>query len=115
MALDNSLFASQDVEAHDIELGDGSKHKLYFKEATAGAFSDYSAALRSDDVKERAKAPAIIIAACLCEPDGSAAITREKVMELKIDPMNRIFMKCLEVSTKKKESDAEQKNSSGTS
>ena len=115
MGLDKSLFASSEVEAHEIELGDGSKHKLYFKEATAGAYARYVTALTSDDDGIKSGAAAHLVAACLCEPDGSPAITSEQVLNLRIDVSERILRKVFEINNRSKKNSSEAaKNSSGT-
>lgn len=105
--LDSSFFVSGGVQPRDVELSDGKKHRLYFKEYSGAAFAQYALAIRSKDLKVKAVGMAILISACLCEADGSEAITFERACELKPEVMQAIFEKVMEVNGVKKEGEGE--------
>ncbi len=115
--LDDSLFVSATVHEREVELPDGKKHKLHFKELPAVEFNRYVIARNSDDDDKRAIAIAPLIVASLVNPDGSKAITIERALQLKPAPMNAIFAVIMEINgqgDKKKDSKPEVTTTSGT-
>lgn len=115
--LDDSLFASPDVISREVELPDGKKHTLYFKEASAGAFRKYGIAEKSEDAEVRAGSIAHLISASLVDPDGKPAITYERALQLKPAAMMAMYYAILEISGGKSKNDSgpEVKTTSGTS
>lgn len=115
--LDDSFFISATVHEKEVELPDGVKHKLHFKEIAYIDFARFQSGIQSKDEDERAEASAKLIAASLCNPDGSPAITLEKAWTLKPSVGTAIFSAAIEVSspTKKKPSKKEATSTSGTS
>lgn len=116
--LDDSLFVSGKIHERVIELPDGKKHVLHFREVPALEFRRLALAERSADEDVRVNCIARIIAASLCNPDGAPAITVEKAQTLKTVPMNAIFSAVLEVNGQggqKKDLTPEAKTTSGTS
>lgn len=115
--LDASQFISATIHERDVELADGKKQKLHFKEIPYIEFSRYQAGIRSTDEEERAAASIKLIVASLCEPDGEPAITYEQAGKLKPAVAVAIFKAASEVSTptKKKPSKSEVTPTSGTS
>lgn len=104
--LDDSLFISDAVHEKEVELPDGKKHKLYFKELPAVEFRRFQVAQQSEDDEKRAVSIAPLIAASLVNADGTPAITLERALQLKPAPMNAIFTAIMEVNgagDKKKE------------
>ena len=81
--LDKSLFVSTEVVEREVELADGKKHKLFFKELTAADIARYVNALNSSDEEVQVMASPKLIALSLCEADGKAAITVEQALQLK--------------------------------
>ena len=81
--LDKSLFVSTEVVEREVELADGKKHKLFFKELTAADIARYVNALNSTDEEVQVMASPKLIALSLCEADGKAAITVEQATKLK--------------------------------
>lgn len=81
--LDKSLFVSTEVVEREVELADGKKHKLFFKELTAADITRYVNALNSSDEEVRVLANPKLIAQSLCEADGKAAITVDQAINLK--------------------------------
>lgn len=115
--LDDSFFVSATVHEKEVELPDGKKHKLHFKEIAYIDFTRFQSGIQSKDEDERAAASAKLIAASLCNPDGSPAITLERAEALKPAAGTAIFNAAIEVSSpaKKKPSKPEQTPTSGTS
>lgn len=115
--LDQSFFISADLHEKEVELADGSKHKLHFRELPYIDVSRYQAGIQSGDENERAAASAKLIAASLCNPDGSPALTFEQASKLKPAVGTTIFNAAVAVNTptKKKPSSPEQTATSGTS
>ncbi len=107
--MDESLFVSDAVQVHDVTLADGKVYKLHFKEYSGAAFAQYALAIRSDDPQVRSQAPAILIAASVCNPDGSSALSFTKACTLKPAPMNAIFAKVMEVNAVRGPGDPEKK------
>ncbi|WP_454674840.1 hypothetical protein [Achromobacter pestifer] len=107
--MDESLFVSDTVQPGDVTLADGKVHKLHFKEYSGTAFAQYALAIRSDDALVRSQAPAILIAASVCNPDGSPALSFAKACTLKPAPMNAIFAKVMEVNNVRAPGDPEKK------
>ena len=81
--LDKSLFVSTEVVEREVELSDGSKHKLFFKELTAADIARYVNALNSSDEEVQVLANPKLLALCLCEADGKVAMTVEQALKLK--------------------------------
>ena len=96
--LDESLFVSDAVHERPIELPDGKKHVLHFKELPATAFRAYHLAEKSEDAEVRATAVARLIAASLCNPDGSPAMTFERACKLKPAPASAMLQAVLNVN-----------------
>jgi len=101
--LDDALFVSNQVHKKEIELADGTKHTLCFKELSAIEFRKFALAEQSDNDAVKALSIAQIIAASLCDEDGKSALTVEKASMLKPAAMNAIFAAILEVNGQKKD------------
>ena len=89
--LDKSFFVSTEVKEREITLQDGSKHILFFKELPAIEFNRYWNTVNSKDENERLYGIAKLIAAGLCNSDGTSALTVEQAAQLKPDPLNSIM------------------------
>lgn len=96
--LDESLFVSDAVHEREVELPDGSKHVMHFKEVSAVEFRKFQMAEHSDNEDARAGSIAKLIAASLCEPDGKAAMTLKKALTLKPRAANALLNAVLEVN-----------------
>jgi hypothetical protein len=100
--LDKSFFVSTELQEREVELADGSKHVLYFKELPAIEFRRFALAEQSENENVKATSIAKLIAASLCDADGKLAITFEQALNLKASAMNSIFEAMLEVNGQKK-------------
>jgi len=100
--LDKSFFVSTELQEREVELADGSKHVLYFKELPAIEFRRFALAEQSDNENVRATSIAKLISSSLCDADGKLAITFEQALNLKASAMNTIFEAMLEVNGQKK-------------
>lgn len=81
--LDQSFFVSTNVQEQEVELPDGKKHVLFFKELTAADITRYVNALNSKDEEVQVTANSKLISLSLCDADGKAAITVEQASKLK--------------------------------
>lgn len=115
--LNEALFTSATVHEREITLGDGTKHVLNFREVHAAAFRKLQATSKNEDEQELAASK--LIAASLCNPDGTDAITVEQAGQLKQGVRFAIAMAIGEVNGigahVGKVSPPEEKNGSGTS
>ncbi|EJO27534.1 hypothetical protein [Achromobacter marplatensis] len=109
--LDPSLFVSDSVQKKEVELPDGKKHTLYFKEYSGAAFTRYALVARSSDIQERSTAAPILIYSSMCNPDGTPALSFERACMLKPEVMQAIFATVLEVNgVKKPGEESDEKN-----
>jgi hypothetical protein len=115
--LDDSFFVSATVHEKEVELSDGKRHKLHFRELPYIDVLRYQSGAQSDDEDERAASNARLIAAALCNPDGTPAISLEKAALLKPEVGAAIFSAAVAINTptKKKPSKPEVTPTSGTS
>lgn len=81
--LDAAFFVSDELHARDVELPDGTVHRLHFRELTTQQVRGYQLAERSDDEDVQAGAIARLLSSSLCEPDGKPALTYEQALKLK--------------------------------
>jgi hypothetical protein len=97
----DAFFVSDAVHERTVTLADGTEHKLYFKEVPATAYRKFQFAEQSEDEDVRAGSLALLIAASLCEADGSPALTYERACALKAGVSSALIDKVLEVNGKK--------------
>lgn len=95
--LDDALFVSADLHEREVQIG-GKTVKLHFKELPAVEFIRFHGIQAGDDADARAGAAAKLIAASVCNPDGSLAMTYEKALTLKTGALNAIFAVVLEIN-----------------
>ena len=81
--LDKSFFVSTTVQEREVELPDGKKHTLYFKELTAADIARYVNALNSKNEDVQVAANSKLISSSLCDIDGKEAVTVEQAATLK--------------------------------
>ena len=119
MPLDDSLFVSSQVHERDVELADGRKYTLFFKELPAVDFRAYQIAEHSADEAVRVTSMPKMIALSVCEPDGSPAMTLDRAKSLKPEVMIAIFNTILDLNRigarAKNSSPPEEKSGSGSS
>ena len=96
--LSDSLFVSPALHERTVTLSDGSKHVLHFKELPAVAFRAFHLAEQSKDEEVQAGSMAKLIAASLCNPDGSPALTYEKALTLKPGAANAMVAEILSIN-----------------
>lgn len=113
-----AFFVSTEIHKRTVELADGSKHELHFRELPVADYRKFQIAEASDDEDIRAGSMARMIAVSMCEPDGSPSMTYEQALQLKPNVNSRLFNIILElggVGTKGEASPPEAKSGSGTS
>lgn len=98
MPYDDSFFVSAKVHDKEVELADGSKHTVWFKELSAVAFRAFQIAEHSQDLDERISSMPKLIAASVCEPDGTLAMNLERAKTLKPEVMNKLVAAILEIN-----------------
>jgi len=96
--LDKSFFVSPEVVGKDLELKDGSTHKLYFRRVSSYDYQRFLNCLRSSSIDDRGMAYHVLVAASLCDADGKAALTLEKAKELEEAVLERLFAAALELN-----------------
>lgn len=94
----DGFFVSSAVHERPITLSDGSTHVLYFREVPAGEYRRFAIAESSDDEDVRVGALAKLIAASLCEADGTPAMSFEQALQLKPAAASALLEAVLEVN-----------------
>lgn len=105
--LDKDLFVTPAIEERAVALPAGER-KLHFRKISSFDWERFVECLRSRDPDQRAVATHVLIAASLCEPDGSQAITIEKAKDLVPDAAAAIYLQALDMNRKKKADEAEE-------
>lgn len=80
--LSATLFISDQVQAREVKLSDGTVHTLHFRQLPALDFRRFFIATQSKDEDIQAGAMAKLIAASVCEPDGKSAMTIKEALRL---------------------------------
>lgn len=96
--LPEEAFVGTALHAHPVVLGDGKPRTLWFREVNAVEFRRFQMAETSPDEDLRAASVARLIAASLCNPDGSVAITTERAMQLKPAVMGQLLAAVMQVN-----------------
>ena len=112
------FFVSPEIHERTVELADGSKHVLHFRELPSSEYRKFQIAEQSDDEEVRAGSMAKLIAASVCEADGKPAMTYEQALRLKPGPCNALFTAVLSlngVGTQGKAQPSVESSGSGTS
>jgi hypothetical protein len=99
----DDLCITDEIHKKDIVLGDGKKRTMYFREMDTVAFRKFQIAEGSADEDERAAAIPRLVAASLCEPDGSPALTLAEAKRLKPKVSNALMAAILEINNPKKD------------
>jgi hypothetical protein len=98
MSLPASFFAAAEVQAREVELADGSKHTLHFRELPAMEFRKFHIAETSDNEEIKASSIAKLITASLVNEDGKPAITYAQAQQLKGSAANALMTAILDVN-----------------
>lgn len=94
----DGFFVSDAVHERRVTLADGTEHVLHFRELPVVDWRMWGFAERSKDDEVRAAAMSRLIAASLCEPDGSPAMPVEQAMRLKPAVATALFSAVLDVN-----------------
>jgi hypothetical protein len=95
--LDDDLFVSDALIERAVEIG-GKVHKLHFREIPAVEFLRFTRLTQEGNDDRRDGAAAKLVAASVCNPDGTPAMTYEKALTLKSGPLNVIFAVVLDIN-----------------
>jgi hypothetical protein len=105
--LGKDLFITPVIEERPVALPGGTQ-KLHFRKVSSFDWERFVECLRSRDPDQRAVATHVLIAASLCEADGSDAITIEKAKALLPDVAASIYIHALDMNRKKKAEETEE-------
>ncbi len=114
----DALLVSPEIHKREITLSDGSKHELHFRELSAATYRKFQIRDASENPDERAGAPAFLVSESLCEPNGMPALTYEQALQLKPNPMNKLFLEVIALNgggERKNASESAENSGSGTS
>lgn len=95
--LPSSFFIDATLVERVVELPDGSKHTLHFRELPVTEFRKFQEAERHSDPEVRAGAMALLISMSLCNPDGTPAMVYSQAMQLKTRSANALVRQVLDV------------------
>jgi hypothetical protein len=98
LALPQSFFAASEIQSREVELPDGSKHVLHFKELPAVEFRKFQLAENSENPDIQASSVARLIAASLVEENGKPAITVKDAERLKGASANALLAAILDIN-----------------
>lgn len=107
MELDKALFVSAEVIEREIELGDETKHKLYFKEIPHNTFNLFLQHRSHEDEEIRADSTSHLIANSLCDEQGNLVLSFNKARTLKPVVANQMIDAILEINGVKKKKASE--------
>jgi len=96
--LDAKFFVSAQVHAREVELPDGSKHTLHFKEVPHTEFRRFQLAQESPDESERLRCVAQLIASSLCTASGEPVLSSDKAATLSAAGANALMKAVLGVN-----------------
>jgi hypothetical protein len=117
--MDAAFFTKAELQVREVELPDGSKHQIHFRELAAIEFRKFQIAENSNDDEKRATAMVALIAASVCEPDGKQAMTAKQAAKLSPFAAKALVNAILEVNgltgAAKNDSPAEELPGSSTS
>jgi hypothetical protein len=98
MTLAASFFVSTEIHQKEVELADGEKHTLYFKELPHVEVRQFQLNELSEDHDVRVLSMARLIAASLCEADGKPAVTVEQATQLKASVVSKLMQVITDVN-----------------
>lgn len=98
--LDDDLFISDVPVEREVEIG-GKKRKLHFRELPAIEFARFHRIASDGNDDARDGAAARLVAASVCNPDGTPAMSYERALTLKAGPLNALFAAVLDVNGSK--------------
>lgn len=117
--LSDSLFVTDTLHKRTVELADGSKHVLHFREVSSASMRKYQLAEHSADEDVRISSMAVLIASSVMNPDGTPAMDVERAQKLKPQVTNALMREILDLNsigaTAKKASPPAESPGSGTS
>lgn len=103
MSLAAGLFRSKEPIAHKVRLPNGEEFDLWFRQLPRPRFLGYYAAIEKAPPEKVEEETAKLIAECLCEPDGSEALTIEQALDLNVGAAGAIATAILVVNKMAKE------------
>lgn len=98
MPLDQAFFVSGELRELPVEMGDGTKRPVHFRELSFVQRSAFQNAKASEDEEVRAGALAKVIASSVCDPDGKPGLTYEDAKRLKPKVADSMLRNILEIN-----------------
>jgi len=95
--LADALFVSPNLIERAVTIA-GQSYTFWFKELPAIEFIRFHSALSDGNEDAKAGAAATLIAASLCNADGTRAMTADKAMTLKTGALNALFGVVMEIN-----------------
>ena len=91
------LVASAPIE-REVTFSDGTVEKCYFKQASGAVWRRWNESERSEDQDVRIHAMQRLIAACLCEKDGTPVLTDEEAVGITVEGVNALFPHVVDIA-----------------
>lgn len=98
MMLSDQFFISDEIAEREIELGDGSKHVLHFKQLPNTVFERYALWNASADEDVVAKASCRLIVLGLCDAEGKPVLELEQAERIKRPVLQRMVKALFDVN-----------------
>jgi hypothetical protein len=108
----SQLLIGDAVVEREVEMVDGSKAVMHFRELPNTAFERHAIWSSSKDEAVQASAAARLVSMALCEPDGKPALTVEQAERIKRPLLVRLLNVVFEVNGMIKPKKAEAGNAS---
>jgi len=96
--IDAAFFTKNELQVREVELPDGSKHSIHFRELPAIEFRKFQIAEASNDDEKRASAMTALIAASVCTPDGKPGMNAKQAAKLTPFAANALVNAILDVN-----------------
>ena len=106
------LLIDDAIVEREVEMMDGSKAVMHFRELPNTVFERHAAQSSSADETVAAAAPAFLVSMSLCEPDGKPALTQKQAERIKRPLLVRLLNAIFEVNGMLKPKKADPGNAS---
>ena len=91
------LVAPEPIE-REVTFTDGAVEKCHFRQVTGAQWRRWAESERAESQDVRLHAMQLLIAASLCDADGTLVLTEEEAIQLTVTGINDLFPHVVEVS-----------------
>lgn len=91
------LVAPEPIE-REVTFTDGTVEKCHFRQVTGAQWRRWAESERAESQDVRLHAMQLLIAASLCDADGTLVLTEEEAIQLTVTGINDLFPHVVEVS-----------------